>query len=38
MCDPEDDDDDEIVPLYDATLNVKPNTKRWINRTKNMIK
>ena len=43
MSDPEsdDDDDDDVVvrvPLYDATLNVKPNTKKWINLTKNMIK
>ena len=43
MSDPEsdDDDDDDVVvrvPLYDATLNVKPITKRWINQTKNMIK
>ena len=33
-----DDDGDDRVPLYDATLNVKPNTKKWINQTKNMIK
>ena len=34
----DDDDGDDRVPLYDATLNVKPNTKKWIDQTKNMIK
>ena len=33
-----DDDGDDRVPLFDETLNVKTNTKKWINQTKNNIK
>ena len=31
-------DDDNRVPLFDETTNVKSNTGQWINQTKNMIK
>ena len=33
-----DDDGDDRVPLFDETLNVKTNTKKWIQQTKNYIK
>jgi hypothetical protein len=39
MSDIDDDvDDGDRVSLYDETRNVKTNTQRWINQSKNMIK
>ena len=32
-----DDDGDDRVPFFDETLNVKTDTKKWINQTKNNI-
>ena len=39
MHDHEDDsEDEERVPLFDATANCKVNTQKWINQTNKMIK
>ena len=38
MSDLDDSDDDERVPLFNETKNVKQNTQKWINQTKNHIK